>query len=527
MLSIISVSVLGAASPARTDADQLYVVIVANNKSLDEDMTPLRFADDDGAKYFEMFRAAGAHTSLLTVLDPDAQTRFPAAAAAAIPPTRDALMDRVKTLFEEMASAKARGQKTHFVFVYSGHGNVGANREGYLNLIDTRFGRRELFQEILAKSPASYNHIVLDACHAYFMVNKKGENDKTGDYGALVRNFLSAEELGKYPNTGVILASSSESETHEWGRWESGIFSHELRSALLGAGDVNGDGKVTYAEAAACVEAANAGIDIPRARLKVFYQAPAVNVALPLMDLSAFSETTAKVVFPKVMAGKYHVEDARGVRIADFNYSAEQSLSMVLPGSAPFFVRTETEESSIEPSRTEILASNLTFKARASASKGSVERSFRKHLYTVPFGMGFYRGALAMLPEKGAPPPEPVLKDSAAPSRATKTWGWITLGSGLATGIGAAASYALARNSYDQYQNTDNKTDADAFQRDSEKRLLTTRVLLGVGSALTVTGATLLIVDAVRRKKSRSQSAATPLFTASDSHVSVGIQQSF
>ena len=148
----------------------------------------------------------------------------------------------------------------------------------------------------------------------------------------------------------MILATSNESETHEWSRWEAGIFSHELRSALLGGGDVNNDGKVTYAEAAACVEAANASIDVPKARLKVFYQEPAVNVEMPLMDLSSFGESSAKLVFPKEMAGQYHVEDARGVRIADVHFSVEQSLTLSLPGKAPFFVRTQNEETSIEES---------------------------------------------------------------------------------------------------------------------------------------------------------------------------------
>jgi hypothetical protein len=526
--SILSVPAWATTAPTRSDSDQLFVLIVASNFSRDEDTTPLRFADDDGAKYFELFRAAGAETELLAVLDPDAQTRFPEAARAASPPSRGALAEAVSKLFQRMRAAQSAGAKTHFVFIYSGHGNMGANREAYFNLIDAKFSRKEFFHEVLAKSPASYNHILLDACNAYYMVSKKGEKDKTGDYADAVRDFLRAEDLRQYPNTGVILAASSESETHEWSRFESGIFSHELRSALLGAADVNNDGKVTYAEAAACVEAANAGIEIPRARLKVFYHPPASNVDLPLMRLDRFEgNAAARVLFPKEMAGRYHVEDARGIRVADINYSPEQPVTLALPGAAPFFVRTETEESIIESSGTEVLASNLVFQPWTAASKGSVERSFRKHLYTVPFGMGFYRGALAMLPEPPEPPPHIALSDTASTKHPVRTWGWIALGSGIAAGIGSAAAYGLARSAYHDYQKAPTESEANVSKRAAQDRLLTSRVLLGVGSALAITGATLLIADAVKHKKTSSNSATEPLIVFTGDGIALGLEGRF
>ena len=531
ILSLIVCAVAWASSPASSDVnEQTFVVIVANNHSLDADTEPLRFADDDGAKYFEMFRAVGAKTALLAVLDPDAQQRYKEAAAAAVPPYRRNLMDRLDAFFDEIQAANDAGQKTHFVFVYSGHGNIGANREGYLNLVDSKFRRSELFRDILAKSPATFNHIVLDACHAYYMVNKKGASDKTGNYAGSVRSFLTTEELNRYPNTGVILAASSESETHEWSKWEAGIFSHELRSAMLGSADVDGDGKVTYAEAAACVEAANSAIDIPRARLKVFYQAPAVNVSLPLLNLSAYARTrTPKVVFPKEMAGRYYIEDARGVRIADFNYSAEQDLEVSLPGSGPFFVRTDTSESTIDTSQGVVLAGNLSFESRTASSKGSVERSFRKDLYSVPFGLGFFLGAQAFLAQSGAPQADIEIREDAGPNRLTRVFGWVALGTGLAAGVGSAVAYGLARSAFSDYQKTDSESQAAAYQSDAENRLLTSRVLLGVGAALTVTGGVLLVIDAVKHKKRKATEniSRTPLVVIHPEQLFFGIQGRF
>lgn len=527
LMPLVLCAAAGASQGYDGPREQYYVVIVANNHSLDDDVASLRYADDDGAKYFEMFHGAGAKTALLTVLDPDAQKRFPGAAAVAVPPRRETLLAKAAEFFSEMARANRAGIKTHFVFVYSGHGNVGPNREGYLNLMDSRFRRSELFHEILAKSPASYNHLILDACHAYYMVNKKGASDKQGNYTNLVRNFLSTEEIRQYPNTGVILAASSESETHEWSQWESGIFSHELRSALLGGGDVNGDGKVTYDEAAACVEAANAGIQISKARLKVFYQPPAMNREQALMNLGSFDTTAVKVVFPGDMAGRYCIEDARGVRVADFHYSSDQTVTLALPGVAPFFIRTDSTESSIESPASQVYASNLTFQPRTAASKGSVESSFRQDLYTIPFGMGFYRGALAMLPELDEPTPVLVQQDGPERSRPGRVSGWIALGSGVAMGAGSAIAYGLANRSYDKYRDAEDMTTADARQAEAENRLLTSRVLLGVGSAFAVTGAVLMIVDAVKHKKGDRPRSAAPVVTVTDRQVTLGLQGRF
>ena len=113
----------------------------------------------------------------------------------------------------------------------------------------------------------------------------------------------------------LILASSTSSETHEWSRWEAGIFSHELRSGLLGPADVNGDGVVTYDEAAAFVEAANAAIDVPKARLRVFFRPPPARKDLPLFDLAPLQGRPGLEVDPEHV-GQYYIEDARGVRVA-------------------------------------------------------------------------------------------------------------------------------------------------------------------------------------------------------------------
>ena len=502
VLLFAAAAVLPATQARAESAPSMYAVIVANNRSLDPEVAPLRFADDDGAKYYEMLEAAGADVTLLTVLDPDAQRRYTEAASVAVPPTKRALDNALDQVFDKIAEDAAAHRKSHFVFIYSGHGDVGPNREGYINLLDAKFRRSELFREVIQPSPATYNHIILDACHAYYMVNKRGGNDKSGNYADQVRSFLSAEELSRYPNTGVILAASSESETHEWGKWESGIFSHELRSALLGAGDVNQDGQVTYDEAAACVEAANSSIDVPKARLKVFYQAPAAKLDVPLISSSRFKKS-AHLTVPANMAGKYYVEDSRGIRTADFNFSAEQPVRIALPGEAPFFLRTDDKEADIEGKKNrDILASNLTFREISSASRGSVEQSFRRDLYKTPFGNGFFKGMLAMRGEAPQPAATVAPQADAGPNRRpAKAAGWTLLGAGIAVGVAGGITYAAANSAFEDYKAAGDETTANGFKSDAENRLTASRVLIGVGAAAVTTGTILLIREAISKKK--------------------------
>ncbi|MFU8806576.1 MAG: hypothetical protein ACNA8W_22390, partial [Bradymonadaceae bacterium] len=67
---------------------RVYALIVANNTSVDEGVDALRFADDDGARYHELFSSLAHETTLLTTLDAESQRIFPGLASQTLPPTR-------------------------------------------------------------------------------------------------------------------------------------------------------------------------------------------------------------------------------------------------------------------------------------------------------------------------------------------------------------------------------------------------------------------------------------------------------
>ena len=516
-LLCIGVLLYAVTANAEPKDSKRYVVIVANNNSLDDGVAPLLYADDDGARYFELFSASGADTTLLTVPDSNTQTKFPRATESAAPPTHQKLTERLTAVFSKITADNADGIETHFTFVYAGHGDMGPNKEGYINLLDERLTRKAFFAEIVAASPATFNHIILDACHSYFLVNKRGAGNahRVGDYRRDIRDFLAAEQLSHYPNTGVILAASQDSETHEWHRLESGIFSHELISALLGTADVNEDGIITYSEAAACVEAANFAIPIQKARLNVYFRPPAGRETLPLMDLSTFHDI-ATLHLEKELGGRYFVEDARGIRTADLNFTTEQAVHLKLVGKEPFYLRTNNTEARIIVQNGEAPSKSLVFNGLQENHRGSIDQSFRKHLFEIPFGQSFYLGMFAASragesPRVSAPTKSklPVAADKPRFKRdAGKILGWTFLGTGVAAGIASGALYAATKSPYADYESATEPEDAKAKREITEERMRLSRAFMGAGIGLAAAGAGMLILRAVQNKPAKKTAAA-------------------
>jgi hypothetical protein len=328
-------------------------------------------------------------------------------------PERAAIFERLRELNTIMAADVARGDEPELFFVYAGHGDVDATGQGYVNLHDAKLTRADLYREIIAPSKARFVHVIVDACKSYFMVNARGSkhwvddrvdpaNDKSD---AQVKAFLEEEQLERYPRAGVIVATSGDQETHEWSRYQGGILSHELRSALSGAADVNGDGRVEYSELRAFLAAANARVKHPEARVEVFSRPPALDRHRALVNLRAAQpdgRAARFLHFASGLAGRFNIEDDRGVRYADLNKEAGAAFDVVVSGRRSYFVRRshdlvdESEEVEVRsPGLRHVEIAGLLWKPRAIASRGSLDDSFRQDLYRVPFGRGFYDGFVA------------------------------------------------------------------------------------------------------------------------------------
>ncbi|MCA9668621.1 MAG: caspase family protein [Myxococcales bacterium] len=378
-----------------------YALIIANNHSLDKGVKPLRYADDDAVRYYELFKLSTNKVALFTVLDDESARLFPGAQQVAKPPRAADIFATLARWNAEMAALKKAGRETELFVIYAGHGDRTKSGEGYVNLLDKRLLRRDLYRKVLAPSTASFVHLIIDACKSYFLVNRRGgstgwKDDGGGsEHDAEINAFLKREELSAYPNAGVILATSGDQSTHEWTRYRGGILSHELRSAIAGAADINGDGRVEYSELHAFIAAANARIKHPEAKLNIFAHAPAANRRRPLMDLRA-ARSARLLRFDRQVSGQFHLEDDRGVRVADLNKAAGVRFDLAVDRQRTYYLRRAHKEAKVAPGAARVRVGKLAWASTAMAARaGSLEQSFRRDLYRLAYSRGFYEGFCA------------------------------------------------------------------------------------------------------------------------------------
>jgi len=401
------VGTAASAAPERV----AYALILANNASTDPKQAPLRYADDDGARYYELFAPRTRETVLLSVLDAETQSLHPGLASKTRPPTRAALQEALGRLNARMAEDQARGDNPVLYFVFTGHGKRGPAGEGTVNLLDGAFTRTDLYEKVIAPSRASFLHLIVDACDSYFLVNSRGALPVAPARIEAVKSLLATRELARYPHVGAVLSTTREQESHEWSAIRSGVFSHQVRSALAGAADVNADGRVEYSELQAFIAAANQGVEDVRGRLEVSIQPPALDRATPLVDLGGEARL-GFLLLPKGLEGRLWVEDARGLRVTELHKARERSVVLGLPLGSGYHLRATGREAPFQLSRAGAVvdAAALSWRENAFAARGAMDDAFRDRLFSVPFGPHFYNGYMASLGQTPvAPEQEPDL----------------------------------------------------------------------------------------------------------------------
>ncbi|WNG32915.1 hypothetical protein F0U61_04260 [Archangium violaceum] len=385
-----------------------YALILANNTGLEPKQAPLRYADDDGARYYELLSSRTKETVLLSVLDAETQALHPGLAAQTRPPTRKALKEALGQLNARMAEDRQRGDDPVLYFVFTGHGKRGPAGEGMVSLLDGPFTRTDLYSQVIAPSSAAFIHLIVDACDSYFFVNSRGALPVAPAQAQAVQGLLAARELGRYPHVGAVLSTTREQESHEWSAIRSGVFSHQVLSALAGAADVNADGRVEYSELRAFVAAANQGVEDVRGRLEVSIQPPAQDRSAALVDLGDRARL-GFLLLPTGLEGRLWIEDSRGRRVAEFNKERERSVVLGLPPGYGYFLRAFGREASFKFARPGAVvdAASLSWRDNSVAARGAVDDAFRDKLFSVPFGPRFYAGYMASLgqtpvaPEQG------------------------------------------------------------------------------------------------------------------------------
>ena len=470
----LALLLLGSSAWAQAPVFTQAIVIGANN-SVDHELAPLRYADDDAIRFAELFDAIGIPTRVLTRLDEPTSRLHPGAAARALVPTDAQLRAVVAEVAALMAQARARGQKTALYLVFAGHGNARRG-SAYLTLEDARLSAEDLLRGVVEPIGAHRAHVIIDACHSYLFAMSRGP----GGTHRPVQGFLEESFRGRAEQVGFLISSSQSGESHEWEAFQSGVFSHEVRSGLAGAADADGDGIVSYREIAAFVIRANAAIVNEAYRPTVHARAPRGDDVL--VDLRPATGDRLRV--DGAAGGKHFlVEDARGVRWADFHARAGQPLKVLLPaGHRPLYVRNadDGQESVVDGPEKEVVLAERSARPSEAGARGASQHVFRA-LFTLPFDRHAVDSYELQMEEDGVVEAKPWGK---------RTWLGVAA---LAAAAGAAAggTYCLfkARSLYDS-------TTSDADQKMAAERNASigryergTWVLYGTGLAAAAAGA--------------------------------------
>ena len=403
-LTLFALSLL--ALPAAADAADVerFLIVVGHNDAIDESVEPLRYADDDAGRTYELLARGSRHATLLTTFDADSQEIFPHLVPISREPSRRNLMSALEETYHAIESAREEGHETVLHIFFSGHGQTrdATGSHAYLNLSDGAWTRSDMLDEIVRPQVADYTHLVIDACNAFFMVHGRGWTDDAEPdpaYEASVEAYLSsATTVRQYPRVGLFLSTTGEAQVHEWGHFRAGVFSHQFRSAIVGAADVNSDGGVTYDEIAAYIAAANAAVTTADARLSVYASPPEQNRGVQFVEVEEVA--TATLVLDAGAPDRLSLTDERGNPYAEITTAGDRAVEIALASGgrdgSSYLVSRGSQEAWVDlADGSHFRVGDLEWGPSESGTRSPVDREFRANLFAVPFGQGFYQGFLA------------------------------------------------------------------------------------------------------------------------------------
>ncbi len=222
LASILSTAILAlgiSALPRVAQAEPLRILITAQyGRGLDHEK-PLHFTERDTRRVSDVFTSIGGVKKESVIVVSDATTA-----------SLDAAFAKARTL-----AATHRPEEVSIFFYFSGHGD----RQN-LHLQDGLFARATL-AERLGTVPANLRMAVTDACRTE-LVREKGVT--------LEPAFDVSLQPGDDASGAVwIHASANGESSQESEDLEGSIFTHYFVNALRGAGDSDGDGRVSLHEA--------------------------------------------------------------------------------------------------------------------------------------------------------------------------------------------------------------------------------------------------------------------------------------
>lgn len=400
-LPVAAALILLLLAPRASASSPVYAIVIGNNAAPSGDLgvgyRPLRYADDDAARFTQLFQLFAQQTHLFAVLDRETQKRFPQMADLSQPPTLAKLDQTLEQLAERFAEDTARGDDPILYLVYSGHGAIDDQHRAQLSFLDQGLTKEGLLQR-LAELQTRYIHLIIDACYAGAVVGVRGafDNELTGHQvdvtAADVSRLVDRSSLQQLPGLGLLLASSVDQESHEWSGFESGVFSHEVLSGLYGPADINRDGAIEYSELRAFIAAANREVSDPRALPNIIASPPARNHSAVLLHMDTLRDV-GMLEGNLSSLGHFHVELVTGQRWLDANLGDQVKTRLVLPAGVKSYIRSGQREASVDAESGQVVTlTQLDMKPASASTKGAVDSAFRIALFRSPYTMTYYKG---------------------------------------------------------------------------------------------------------------------------------------
>lgn len=191
-----------------------YALVVGNDRGDASDVA-LHYAETDAQRVYDVLKDLGG-------FEPADMVLLRGEAAPRAQTTLIALNDRIR-------STVTAGSEVLLFVYYSGHAGADA-----LHMSGTRFGLEQL-EQLVRGSSATFRVLAVDACRSGALTRVKG-GTAAPPFDIRVDERLSEQGL-------VMLSSSAANEdAQESDALKGSFFTHYFVSALLGAGDADGDG---------------------------------------------------------------------------------------------------------------------------------------------------------------------------------------------------------------------------------------------------------------------------------------------
>jgi hypothetical protein len=513
VLALLLATLVGGSARAET---RRFAIVVGANDPRRSGLEPLRFADDDALKTYELFTAAGVETMLVTNVDTDTQNRYQASGhlrsvlAKARPARRSELDQAIWRTLDAVSRAKEAGLPTELLFWFGGHGGADGAEFAMFLAEGGTFSQSDL-KRMIESSSADYNHVIVDACHARSLVAGRGEDPIVEAHLMDLSDRTITSGIRSWTNQGhtgwIVAFGGEDAKTYEWDEYRGGVVSHAVRSALTGAADISGDSAVSYSEVDGFVYSAYLGVQAP-ARPRVAVVPPPNALRHPLLDWS--SARVARLELGPWTRGRVVVNDKAGNRLVEVNKGVRQAMRLVLLPRERYYATVDDKELDGfevgEGSGVALETLRESPARRAPKGRGGrLDEAFRAGLFVNPFTRETYRvlceqkSACDVLPPEHPEPAPPAVTPRVPirgkPEVRERSFGsapYILLGTGAVALGSAAVFFGFSENAYDRYK-------AAPIERKQRYRDMTrdwdwaTTVSLGVAGAAGASGLGLLV----------------------------------